>query len=454
MAIAGFDEEQFVKRLHELVSPAHPIATIKKLHGRTEQLRKIQKALYADGRHIFIYGDRGVGKTSLAQTAAVQYQSLDNDFILVECGRNSTFFGTIATIARKAIQQPSSNIENISKTTLSAKIYDFGISHEITRRQPADKLSTILDSMDDASELIKSVAALHSGKPVVVIDEFDLIDDYKERALFSDFLKHLGDKNISIKFIFSGIGTSLDELLGAHPSTIRQLEPVPLERLSWDARWDIVKDAAKAFGIGISEEILIRIAAISDGYPYYVHLITEKLFWDLFESNRPLTTVTIDDYYESINGAIDGIAPYLRRSYDKATQKDTNEYHHVLWATADAYDLQRMGANIYKSYTRIMSELGETPLDKPSFMRRLNALKKNTHGGILKAVDDRKGWYQFSENMVRGFVRLVAEKHGIQLEAEIADSPRMPTAMAKRLSARHTWRKPYSPPVGFKRKQI
>ena len=37
------------------------------------------------GRNIFIFGERGVGKTSLAKTAANQYQSSDREFIDVSC---------------------------------------------------------------------------------------------------------------------------------------------------------------------------------------------------------------------------------------------------------------------------------------------------------------------------------------------------------------------------------
>jgi hypothetical protein len=47
------------------------------------------------------------------------------------------------------------------------------------------------------------------------------------------------------------VRASLTELLGAHPSAIRQFATIGLERLSWDGRWEIVIAAAGAFN-GVS----------------------------------------------------------------------------------------------------------------------------------------------------------------------------------------------------------
>jgi len=444
MTIGTLSEQEFAEKLNRYVSPAKPINTIEFLHGRAAPLREIEKALYAGGRNIFIYGERGVGKSSLAQTAAVQYQSSDNDYILIECGRSTTFLGTIASITDKAMEHPSRTIEKSHKTTLSAKI----VSHEFMHKTTTHGERKSIDSMDKASDLMRDVAKLHSEKPIVVIDEFDVIEDCQEQALFSDFLKHLGDKNIKLKFIFSGVGSSLDDLLEAHLSSIRQLETINLERLSWDARWEITREAANAFGTKISEELLIRVAGISDGFPYYVHLITEKLFWRLFEDPNPCTEITIENYYDAIGDAIQGISPHLRKSYDQVTKNRALEYHHVLWAVADAYDPQRTTANVYKSYLRIMKAIDDKPLTRAAFMRRIYTLKRS-NDPILEGVPKRTGWCQFSESMVRGFVRLIAEHHGISLEAETMDEPKMPTATVPRLSPRLTYRKPYVPPVHF-----
>ena len=125
---------------------------------------------------------------------------------------------------------------------------------------------------------------------------------------FADLLKHLGDKEVHIKFIFTGVGRSLDELLGAHQSAIRQLETIELPKLSWESRWEIVVEALKDFGVSIDRNIFLRIAAVSDGYPYYVHLITEKLLWRLYDRPDVVDNVLTADYEGALADAIESVS--------------------------------------------------------------------------------------------------------------------------------------------------
>jgi uncharacterized protein len=118
-------------------------------------------------------------------------------------------------------------------------------------------------------------------------------------------------------------------------------------------------------------------------------------------------------YSAAISAAVRDIEPHLKAMYDQATLKYKTDYETVLWAVADHYLLQRRSTDIYDSYRRIMLRMGETPLERDRFNQRMNTLKKPTHGTILKA--NRQGWYQFTEAVVRGYVRLRAEERGVQL---------------------------------------
>jgi|ERR1017187_2153403 replication-associated recombination protein RarA len=72
--IKTLNREDFANLLHANLSPTSPIQSQEHLFGRSKQLQLIEQALCAPGRSIFIYGDRGVGKTSLAQTVAYSHQ--------------------------------------------------------------------------------------------------------------------------------------------------------------------------------------------------------------------------------------------------------------------------------------------------------------------------------------------------------------------------------------------
>ena len=112
------DRHGFGGRLAAVVSPAQPIQSIEHLHGRSHELDRIEKALFAPGRHVFIYGDRGVGKSSVAATAASQLQSSDAEYIDVACSPDATLRSIVANIAYKALK--ASRLRKVRESTKAA----------------------------------------------------------------------------------------------------------------------------------------------------------------------------------------------------------------------------------------------------------------------------------------------------------------------------------------------
>src|SRR6185437_13750911 len=94
----GDDREAFAKVLHANISPTSPIQSQEHLYGRKKQIQQIEQALCAPGRSIFIYGDRGVGKTSLAQTVAYSQQSARHEPVMIACAPHNTFAGLMADV--------------------------------------------------------------------------------------------------------------------------------------------------------------------------------------------------------------------------------------------------------------------------------------------------------------------------------------------------------------------
>jgi energy-coupling factor transporter ATP-binding protein EcfA2 len=434
MAVIGFDKHEFGTRLNEVLSASQPIQSIEHLFGRTQELDRIEKALFAPGRHIFIYGDRGVGKSSLAATAANQYQDSSASYIDVSCAPDSTLRSIVANIAYSAI-----NASRISrtKTTRTAGLECRFLKAALASETTAIDLHKEISSLADAVEVLREASLLHSEQPIAVLDEFDRIKDPNERNLFADLLKQLGDKKVPLKLIFTGVGKSLDDLLGAHQSAIRQLETIELPKLSWDARWDIVLKATKAFGLTIDKEIYIRIAAVCDGYPYYAHFITEQMLWCVFEDPLPVTEVTWQHYHTGLRNAIDSISAELKRPYQMAVNKRGSEYEEVLWATADSEYLDRFAKSIYSSYEYIIKQRrGRQALPYEKFSARLRKLKDENYGAILLADPRHPGLYTYREKMLRGYVRMQAEAHHVELAGEKIDhtvrqTMRIPTSASR-----------------------
>lgn len=397
--------------LGKVLSPSHPLTSEEFLRGRAQQLAGIKRALFQPGRHVLIHGLRGVGKSSLAQTAAYSL-SVSADPILVGCDGNSTFGRVMREIFDEAVNKNPIVEKKVKEIGGGFSRLGINLSGKVTTQEAA---ATEPGSVNDAVRLVQFLCDTYSEKPVIVIDEFDQIRDKSEQEYFTNFIKQVSDKHVPARFLFCGIGESVDAIMSAHASADRYFHTVDLGQLPWEARFEIVTGAAELLGIETEENTVIRIARISDGFPHYVHFISEKLFWRVYEANND-GQVTGELFELAMNDASEAMDMKLRGPYEAATQKYNNDYEAVLWAAADGHELRRRSSDIYASYLRIMEMQPHKPLDRDRFNQRINSLKRPSHASILTGT--RAGWYEFSEKMIRGYVRLRAEQNGIVLEVD------------------------------------
>ncbi|MBV6695181.1 ATP-binding protein [Serratia quinivorans] len=416
MALAECDFDTFATRLNEVLTLSVPIRTPERLFGRERQLETIQLALKSPGRHVFIYGDRGVGKTSLAHTAANLVQSSDNAPLMVSCDPDATLESVVTAIF---IQAQANTPRSRFKTTTSIGLVLPVVKAE-TRLEEREAPIAGITNMSTAVAALKALGQSYSDTTVVVVDEFDLIKNPEERARFGLLIKQLSDGDVAIRFIFTGIGQSISDLIGGHLSSQRQIEQIDLERLHWSGRQRIVQAAFDYFKLTIPSEIADRICALSDGFPYYVHLMCSKLLYECYLAEEIVTEVNRKLFMASLDAAVSSAEETLRRSYDLATCRDEH-MHYILWAMAEGADLNRSKDHIIVSYIQVMKLLNLVPVSQKAFDSRVARLRKENHGCILAHAligtsGVRPGWFRFRENMIRGFVRMQAEKCGIVLD--------------------------------------
>lgn len=415
MAITGLSHEQFQKILRENLTPSAHVTTPERLFGREKALRQIDRALQSQGRQIFIYGDRGVGKSSVALTAAYLHNDSSHEPIYVICGETDTFWTVVQSIGKKVIE-----IEKRFETPAKASGFGgtvLGIGGNYQPATPGSAEIPLPTTINDALDIIRYVSSKRSGNLIIIIDEMERLVNTQERARFAEFIKNIPELETRVKFIFSGIGTTVSELIGAHQSAGRILETIELEKLHHDALWKIIEGVATKLNVEVDREKLIRIGQLSDGFPHYVHLLGECLFWNVFDDPEPVTKVGIEHFKEAVKGALERAEPNLKYTYRRATEKtrNTDDYQEALWALADTSSDRRQLLEIYNaSYTPLMMKrTGRNPLARETFNQRLLSLKKESHGSVV--IGYGSGWFGFRENILRGYVRLVAERNGINL---------------------------------------
>ena len=136
-------------------------------------MEEIRRAFVAEGRHIFIHGDRGVGKTSSAQTAAYEHQSPDQPPILLSCDPATSFYHLANDLAAALLRQDPTTTKTtmVKKGGLRSSLFSLEAQQAIERDQVPD-----MHSINQVVSVLEFAAKRHSKTPVVVIDEFERIN--------------------------------------------------------------------------------------------------------------------------------------------------------------------------------------------------------------------------------------------------------------------------------------
>ena len=209
MAIERLDDTTFKKILRDNLTPARAISDPAYLRGRAKLLQQIDWAFNSPGKHVFIFGERGVGKTSLAQSAASLHQSADAQPIQIACDQFVDFSKMVGDMARGAL--PPREVIEQRLAQKKAGVNWFGISAEMQQGIKQGVLPPV-ESLNDGVVLLRYIAQMHSKEPVVIVDEFDQLRSIDDRKRFADLIKQVSDQGVAIRFIFCGIGRSLINL--------------------------------------------------------------------------------------------------------------------------------------------------------------------------------------------------------------------------------------------------
>lgn len=154
------------------------------------------------------------------------------------------------------------------------------------------------------------------------------------------------------------------------------------------------------------------------------------MFWAMLDDPAVLSAVKVAHFDEGVRNAVREATPALKLAYDKATQKYSADYEEVLWAVAAKPTLRRQLSDIYdNSYLPMMLGRNKPTLDKLKFNQRLLQLRGDAHGNIL--IGRGAGWYEFRENVLRGYVRLRAEQQGVDLGVDHHAAPLLSKVVAK-----------------------
>jgi hypothetical protein len=243
-----------IARPGDAFTPTRPQRSARRFVGRRAEFDRIRQALEEDRAHVIIYGERGRGKTSLANLVVEAMRASGHMVARHTCGTGSDFDSIMRGLARDLPRQ---------FLAVPAGVANAGEGAEAA-------LPGGLLSPRDVASLPARLAGQHL---VLVLDEFDCVADGQARVRLAEAMKQASDRGSPLSVVLVGVAASPEELLGGHPLVRRNLVRVPLPLLSDEEIEEIVGAGAEDCGIGFPPAARMVIVRIARGVPHVAHLL-------------------------------------------------------------------------------------------------------------------------------------------------------------------------------------
>lgn len=387
--------------VRRVFTPHQPIQEQSLFFGRAEQVRKLIENINTPRQHAILYGERGVGKSSLARVAAelVLKQLVAGKLYVKRCDSEDTFETIVADPLDDVgfFDQPLEHFES-KREGGDAALGLWGVKAGVhTTSEKGSKTIARRINIQPST-----AAAKINGTPgLLLIDEADAIRDPSDKRKLAEFIKQLSDSASPFKVLVVGIAQVAADLTGAHPSVQRCLKETRLGRMADDEITAIVVEGAKRLAIEFDQAAVERIVKLSSGYPHFAHLLSLKCAEDAVAAGRKV--VSKEDLREAIGHAVGDAEGSLRNTYDQATRSaDTEMYRVTVLAAALLERDEFTAAELRQS---IEERVTHQAIEQNALNNYLNRLVSQVPGeAILHRL--AKGVYRFSDPRMPSYVKI------------------------------------------------
>lgn len=397
-------------------TPAQEVKDVDRFAGRDDELMALSTALQSHGAQIVLYGQRGVGKSSLARQL-VKLATNDReliarlkqppfeplDFVPVYLACDDSIKNVEMLMLRllsdeealaswvpfKVVEKKSSG-EIGSK--FSVKVIELGGKKTDAITERAQEIESDIVSVFTTAcrAVVKTGVAKHGL--LIIVDEFDRI---KNREGLASLLKTLGPEGVT--FALVGVATTVQDLVTEHESVARQLADgsVHVKPMRDEELLEIFDRAEALLEKKQTFDPAARawIVKIARGHPFYVHLIGKHALLRAIAAGT--SVITEDLAKEALSEiALKGSAPIQEATYKTAIGHSyTREV--ILKRFAEHPENEIHTTELYAG---IGKELG---IESGTVTVYVGHLGSEKYGSVLSKTRER--YYQFSDSVFKAY---------------------------------------------------
>ena len=396
------EKYNLIAKIAKSFSPSAPIDKKALFAGRASQILEAINAFHQRGQHAVIFGERGVGKTSLAN---VLLEVLGRQVVTPACGPiNCDQTTTFETLWKTIFQEMPLSSERVSNGFTAETNPEKGSLADLLPEKPTpDAIRAILQRID---------------KSVIVIDEVDRINDRSTTTLLADTIKNLSDHSVDSTIILAGVADSVDTLISEHESVQRALVQIRMPRMSNTELFEIIDKGLRACGMTIDETAKRRIGHLSQGLPHYAHLLALHSAQAAASEGR--LNIQTEDTQRAIEKALQQAQESVARDYHRATMSPReNLYKQVLLACALA-ETDSLGFFSAEDVRVPMGAIMGRPFEILAFAQHLYSFCERARGSVLQRIGTAGSYrFRFRNPLMLPYVIMNGLKSGLISEAQL-----------------------------------
>ncbi len=256
--------------LRDALGASQPVIARERFAGRHDALAQLIGAIEQQRVHVVVYGERGIGKTSLVHVFADTAREARYLVLYGSCGTEARFDTMFRAFASKI---PMLYHRDVLPTAIdndaTATFDDLLPAGEFGPREVSDLFADVVGT-----------------RVVLILDEYDRVLDPSFRRDVAELIKNLSDRAARVQLVLTGVAQNLDELVGYAPSIRRNIIGLPMRPLTANEVRSVLALGEQAAEITYSDEAVEMIGTMAGGSPYLVRLLGHRAGMAALEQHR------------------------------------------------------------------------------------------------------------------------------------------------------------------------
>jgi Cdc6-like AAA superfamily ATPase len=243
----------------DVLGASQPVIGRESFAGRHDALAQLIAAVEQQRVHVVIYGERGIGKTSLAHVFAETAREARYLVLYGSCGTEAQFDAMFRSFAARI-----------------PRLYHKAVLPNSPEAERGDNFDVMLDPHFGPRELADLFAEVTGTRVIIILDEYDRVLDVNFRRDVAELIKNLSDRAARVQLVLTGVAQNLDELIGYAPSIRRNIVGLPMRPLSPAEVREVIGIGEAAADLRYSDEAVDMVTAMAGGSPYLVRLLAHQ----------------------------------------------------------------------------------------------------------------------------------------------------------------------------------